>query len=295
MLISHKLKSIFIKFRDDPIIVLGAHRSGTTLLARILCNLGLFMGYTLKKHLEAAFFRNANEWILQTARGNWDTPLNAQHLLESPKLRTAVEQKLHKQINSKRFLQSYIGPSNIDAFYRNPKFIWGWKDPRTIITWPIWHTIFPRAKYIFTYRNGIDVANSLKTREEKRKSLNLPHLSTRCFELDGAFNLWERYNSIFYNYLQRFGNINLLQVRFENLLLNPLHEIKKLARFLGLLLDDSKIIEISKIIDIKKIYSFSNYPNLIEFYNKKRNSPFMKKFGYDNIKSDKEIKSETVK
>ena len=293
--ISYRILPKTTRIKDNPIVILGMHRSGTSLLAQILNDFGVFMGHTLKKHLEADFFRNANEWILRRARGNWDMPINAQYLLEAPKSRIIVERKLRKQIISNRFLQSYIGPSNIDAFYRNPKFIWGWKDPRTTITWPAWHWVFPRAKYVFIYRNGVDAAQSLKAREKRRKSLNLRPLSLRCSDLDGAFSLWEEYNRMFYKCLEKYNDINLLQICFENLLVNPIREMKRLNDFIGTSLDEPKIAKISGIINRKKRYSFLKSPSLIEFCNRKRNSPLMRKFGYDNIKSNKEIEAEALK
>ena len=47
-------------------------------------------------------------------------------------------------------------------------FPWGWKDPRNTFLLPLWRDIFPEAKVIHVIRNGVDVAASLLTREEKR-------------------------------------------------------------------------------------------------------------------------------
>jgi hypothetical protein len=45
---------------------------------------------------------------------------------------------------------------------------WGWKDPRNTFLLPLWLTIFPEAKIVHIYRNGIDIAQSLSLREGKR-------------------------------------------------------------------------------------------------------------------------------
>src|SRR5213078_1316124 len=44
---------------------------------------------------------------------------------------------------------------------------WGWKDPRTVFTLPLWLQLFPKAKIINIVRNGVDVASSLSVREQK--------------------------------------------------------------------------------------------------------------------------------
>ena len=41
---------------------------------------------------------------------------------------------------------------------------WGWKDPRTTITFPIWLQVFPKAKILHILRNGVDVAISIYRR-----------------------------------------------------------------------------------------------------------------------------------
>jgi hypothetical protein len=45
---------------------------------------------------------------------------------------------------------------------------WGWKDPRNTFLLPIWLEIFPNAKIIHIYRNGLDIAKSLAVREQSR-------------------------------------------------------------------------------------------------------------------------------
>src|SRR5205814_6378464 len=90
---------------------------------------------------------------------------------------------------------------------------WGWKDPRSTFTLPMWLRIFPNAKVVSIERNGVDVAESLRAREVRilqaapdyyRRYRGLFFLhprrggfanSPRCLALEDAFALWEEYTS----------------------------------------------------------------------------------------------------
>jgi len=48
----------------SPIIIIGMSRSGTSMLTRMLDELGLFVGKKLTKNHEALFFRKINDWLL---------------------------------------------------------------------------------------------------------------------------------------------------------------------------------------------------------------------------------------
>lgn len=272
------------KMRKDPIILLGMHRSGTTLLSEFLSRFGILLGSSLDVHHESVFFKDINDWILQVAHSTWDMPINVQYLLEQPMARRKVENELYEQVNSHRFWLSYVGLKNTFKFYGNSKIMWGWKDPRTTLTWPIWHNLFPQARYIFIYRNGVDVANSLKVREGKRLSaIHNKTLSLRCANIERAFELWEEYNHIFYEYLHEYPNMPLLHICYEKLLEDPKNKIEKIISFLGLNLDKSKISAICEIINMSPRYRFGKDPALLEVYQKVKDSPMMKKFGYDRL------------
>ena len=149
--------------RQDPVVLAGMHRSGTSLFARILADLGLFLGDRLEQHHESLFFLEQNEWILNRVHGGWDTPTNLAWLFEQPYVCDRLVEELTNRIHSEDFTQSYIG-STVD--WDNPKLVWGWKDPRNTLTWFLWQRIFPAAKFIFIHRNGVDVASSLKARTD---------------------------------------------------------------------------------------------------------------------------------
>ena len=56
----------------SPIIIVGMHRSGTTMITDMLQQLGLFMGWVLQENSEALFFVQRNERLMNACGGSWE-------------------------------------------------------------------------------------------------------------------------------------------------------------------------------------------------------------------------------
>ncbi|WP_297444278.1 sulfotransferase [Desulfurobacterium sp.] len=152
--------------RRPLVIIIGMHRSGTSMLSRILGKLGIFMGWKKEQNNEALFFLRFNDWVLKQAHASWDNPYN--YTLAGPDFRELMTELANKYIKSIRRVQ-YLGFPDFFK-YRSLKeldFPWGWKDPRNTFTLDIWLKVFPNAKIIHIYRNPIDVAESLRKRTLK--------------------------------------------------------------------------------------------------------------------------------
>ena len=52
------------------------HRSGTTMLSKLLEQFGLFVGSKKEENDESLFFYKLNEWLLRQANASWDNPRN---------------------------------------------------------------------------------------------------------------------------------------------------------------------------------------------------------------------------
>lgn len=155
----------------QPIILIGSHRSGTTMVTKILRDLGLFIGWDYEENLEANFFLMRNDRLLIACGGSWDNPNVLDDLINTPDMMKKVVSVLNKDLSS--FVAfSYIGPKYYLKYrsLKNLDIPWGWKDPRNVFLLPLWLDIFPQAKIIHIYRHGVDVAHSLKKREVKRLS-----------------------------------------------------------------------------------------------------------------------------
>ena len=68
----------------SPIIVIGMHRSGTTLLTRMLEVCGVFWGALPDEYNESAFFQFSNEALFAMASATWDAPAPMEHFLGHP-------------------------------------------------------------------------------------------------------------------------------------------------------------------------------------------------------------------
>ena len=55
---------------QDPVIIIGMHRSGTSMLTRLLEKAGLFVGHEKENNWEAWFFPKINQWLFSTGQCN---------------------------------------------------------------------------------------------------------------------------------------------------------------------------------------------------------------------------------
>ncbi|MEN8134878.1 MAG: sulfotransferase [Thermodesulfobacteriota bacterium] len=270
--------------REDPVIIVGMHRSGTTILAKLLSECGLFIGKKLDTHNEAIFFKSLNDRVLHIAHTYWDNPLNIEHLFSNKRTSGAVEIEMRKVVSGKDFLFDYVGWENTLKFFRNPFFSWGWKEPRTTVTLPLWLSIFPKAKIIYVYRNGIDVANSLTEREKKRiGSINSPFFSLRCLNLMESFHLWEEYNRMLIEHLSLFPDVPVHKIRYEDLIDNPKERLRDMLEFIGLPCKSRQLSKCTTAINKNRMYSFINDHSLLDFYKANKDTDLMVKLKYDNI------------
>lgn len=146
------------------IVVLGMHRTGTSLVASILHALGINMGDEMlgpqlgnpHGHYECLEFLKLNEQILEAAGGSWGFLPPQQSILE-------VEPEFREQI---RFLVKYYDERNE---------IWGWKDPRTCATIPLYHDHLTNPTYIICTRPKDDVVYSLYRRHNPQYEFQPAH------------------------------------------------------------------------------------------------------------------------
>ena len=128
-----------VNAQTSPIVIIGMHRTGTSMLTRMLEQLGLFCGWRKQGDHEALLFLGLNDWILEQAHGSWDHPETLPELLAEPKVRGLVRDHLEFTLASPRRL-SFLGPrlSLQHGSVGELDGPWGWKDPRTTFTLPLW-------------------------------------------------------------------------------------------------------------------------------------------------------------
>lgn len=237
---------------NAPILVLGAHRSGTSVLNRALAELGVFTGHSRDPNDEAWFFLRLNEWLLAQCGGRWDHPEPIRDLLADATLRRLAVEYLELSLDSPR-CRNFLGLRGWlhHRSVRRLEIPWGFKDPRTTFTLPLWLDVFPNAKVVHIERHGVDVAASLRSRSRKNLerskklfSRNRPLLrwmdkragftdSTRCMSLAGAYAVWETYLREARTHVARLGE-QACTLSYEDLVADPRTQLERVAEFCGL-------------------------------------------------------------
>ena len=266
---------------NNPVIILGMHRSGTSLLANLLHESGVFMGHDINSHFESTDYLKVNQYLLKMAHAFWDSPNNFNYLLNNKSRTTSLIEEVKNRVYSRDFQLSYNGWKRYFLNNKNEK--WGWKEPRTSITFPIWKEVYPNAKYIIVYRNGIDVASSLKYREQKRQNLiNKIYYSNRCLDINQAFNLWEEYNGFIRQNMSNIDESNIYELKYEELLANPSSQLQNILNgFLSL--NVKKRAKKIETIRSDNAYKFLNDLDLKNLYLEKKKNKMMVELGYSEI------------
>lgn len=155
-------------------VIIGCHRSGTSMTAGLLHKSGISMGTKWKPQankenpkgfFEDADFREINEKILKHTEydvKSWEI------FIPDTQVKRGVVNKARRLIEK-----------------RNNTFDnWGFKDPRTCLTWGLWSYLLPQDRQthiVYVYRNPLSVAHSFI----KRGNID---------NLEHGFMLWYEYN-----------------------------------------------------------------------------------------------------
>ena len=151
------------------VIVLGMHRSGTSLVAGSLEAAGLYLGevnnaatYNRKGNKENESIRDLNDRLLARAGAAWNTPPTGQ-VAWSPA--------------DEEYARSLVKP------YLESRRPWGFKDPRSIWTVEGWLRIVPNARPLGVFRHPSHVVRSLGARR-----------GALFVAVEEALRLWCSYN-----------------------------------------------------------------------------------------------------
>lgn len=198
---------------QEAICILGMHRSGTSLVANIIQQMGVYLG-TPENFLSANFanpegyFENKNivsiHDSLLTAFGlSWNSPMPLPENWWLAEAAQAASAELDKLISAE------FGDCAL----------WGWKDPRTCLLLPVWERVLQQRniniRYIVPFRNPLDVA----------KSLALLY----GFSLLDGLRLWYYYSITMLSFLK---NKNVLFVDYDLLIDQPEMVIAQIHRFI---------------------------------------------------------------
>ena len=150
-------------------IVLGMHRSATSLAAKGLAKSGINMGSQLLQankfnsygYWEDVDFITMNSAILKKAGGSWENPPKEEEILKAGKFfKEEIKELIRIKSKGKNF--------------------WGWKDPRTTLTIKCYLEYLENPHFIVCFRETEKVAESLKKRD------NFP--LKKCIKLANEYN-----------------------------------------------------------------------------------------------------------
>ena len=201
------------------IVVIGMHRSGTSLVTRGLGALGVQLGDNLsadaapdnaKGHWEDRDILELNERLMTTLALQWDVVGAADDaLMAAPSLAPLVEQA--------RSLVQAKTAGNV---------AWAFKDPRTARLWPFWRRVFAEAggakpDFVWVIRHPLAVAQSLARRDG--------------FSPLKSHLLWLRHHSIPFADIAASRHV---VVDYDRMLSQPRVELRRIAGALTLEAED---------------------------------------------------------
>ncbi len=199
------------------IIVVGMHRSGTSVISRSLSVLNIPLGNNLmtaddsnpKGYYEDMDIYELNERLLWHIGQLWDT---------SEPLPIDVHSSLYEKFGSEAIELIKTKMINTDIF--------SFKDPRNSIFLPFWkkviETLNIQIKYIFVFRNPLSVIDSLFKRDE--------------FTREKSLRLWLKYNLLG---LSGIDKDNSIFVDYDAALMNLPNHISRLSKFLDMQVDQA--------------------------------------------------------
>ncbi len=190
------------------VLVLGMHRSGTSLLARVvnLCGVPTDAEDQLMKpsrdnergYWEPQYLAEINDGILDAGGGSWcDPPISEREIR-------------HPSHDVARRIRECIRPWTATGAS------WLWKDPRLTVTLPAWLPELPPAVALISVRNPLAIWHSLYKRDR------FPRLPT--------YLLWEIYMRAAVRHTK---TLRRLFVPYEELIDDPRRTVEMVATFLG--------------------------------------------------------------
>jgi GT2 family glycosyltransferase/glycosyltransferase involved in cell wall biosynthesis len=222
---------------NTAICIASAHRSGTSMLTKLLHTCGLYLGPENElmpaqadnpdgfwEHLG---FVALNDELLNELGGAWDLPPKADENFTQPRLDPL-------RLKAQLLIEGFASAS-----------VWGWKDPRNSLTLPFWQELLPGLKTVIIVRNPLEVAYSMRERNGTSYSFGL--------------RLWEIYNR---RVIEAAGARERLVTHYDFFFEDAEAELRRIAHFVGL--PDSKVESAAALVTTQRRHTHFTIDQMID-------------------------------
>jgi Sulfotransferase family len=230
-----------------PILIIGAHRSGTSATAHALEILGLQIGQRLDSHYEPRALQQLHEDYLRRVGAAWHDP---ESFIKS--IRTAEGEQRCVNYLRENIQRNF---AHIFGYRKSPRGLWllarvrfgaawGWKEPRTTLFAASWLQVFPGARIVHVFRDPFAAASSICRREQKFQAAG-DAASGKIDDLNYCLNVVQTYVAAG----ERFAESkDYFRVAFEDIQASPAESLELAARFCGLRFTPRQLVKAAATI-----------------------------------------------
>lgn len=220
------------------VCIAGMHRSGTSMVARLLNVCGLYLGREQdilppnptnpEGHWEHERIVEINDELLAEFGGGWDYPPDLSGLSDRRRV-SRLEQK------ARAVLEQFAGHD-----------VWGWKDPRNSLTLPFWRPLVGTMSVVICVRNPLEVALSLRRRGASSLAFGL--------------SLWTAYNEAIMRATEPAERVVTHYLRY---LADPVAETRRVGARIGLRLSDEQATLVNGTTKRESRHNYFTFADLI--------------------------------
>lgn len=166
------------------LIIVGFHRSGTSLLGQLLHGAGLFLGDELMGAKPSNPYGHFEDWevvhfhdrILSDHGDTWQV---------------AGPRSYHVSRRHWDWARDFVTRREVEHE------LWGFKDPRVCLFLPIWRHLLPDARFVVVFRDPAESVHSLERRHSSQlfagEGSPEPHMTLWRIP-DHGLRMWDAYN-----------------------------------------------------------------------------------------------------
>lgn len=226
----------------QPVLLMGRGHSGTRVLAYACAHLGIELGISTRTQTGDPDDRVFTRTIKKIAIRNMP-PVMPDRVVEKDLVRfqNAVS-RYYEQLGRPR--------------------LWGWKFPETYLVGAYVARTFPRARYIHIVRDGRDLAFKRHLTDDPKRALGkklLGHIGSLAVpHYLQAARSWAFQVDHFDELRAAFSDGQVLDIKFEDMCLQPVESMQSVCDFLNLPMTDMCRDYLSRHLNVAKVAQYRN-------------------------------------